>query len=194
MLLYAKLARPQEPKFLSFWAMSPNRRIVLNALATYGQSLIRLLTGFFSVRWVLAALGQADFGLYCVVGSLITFIVFFNNILAGSISRYYAYSIGEGANKTQDAAREDLMRWFNTALSIHIAVPMVLLLVGYPVAEYAIRNWLNLPVGRIGACVWVFRIACVTAFIGMSAVPFLSMYTAKQYIAVRAGFGVAGTV
>ena len=36
--------------------MTPTKRIVVNALATYGQSLVRLLAGFFSIRWVLAAL------------------------------------------------------------------------------------------------------------------------------------------
>lgn len=174
--------------------MTQNRRIILNTLATYTQSLVRILAGFFSVRWVLNALGQSDFGLYCVVGSLITFIVFFNGILSGSNARYYAYSIGEGQNKSREEALDDLKRWFNTALSVHTVVPMALLLVGYPIAEYAIRHWINIDPNRIEACVWVFRIACVTAFVGMSSVPYLSMYTAKQYIAVRAGFGMAGTV
>ena len=174
--------------------MTPTKRIVVNALATYGQSLVRLLAGFFSIRWVLAALGQSDFGLYCVVGSLITFITFFNSILSVSNARYYAYAIGRGKNIPQDAVQEDLSRWFNTALSIHVVVPAILLLVGYPVGEYAIRHWLNIPDGRLVACVWVFRLASVTAFVSMSSVPFLAMYTAKQYIAVRAGFGLVSTV
>lgn len=174
--------------------MSPAKRIFLNTVATYAQSLIRLLIGLFSMRWVLKALGQEDFGLYCVVGSLITFITFINEILGGSNARYYAYSIGEGQNKTPEAAREDLMRWFNTALSVHTVVPALLMLVGYPIAEYAIRHWINIPVERIDACVWVFRIAAVSAFVGMVAIPYLSMYTAKQYIAVRSGFGIAASV
>lgn len=174
--------------------MTANQRIVVNTLATYAQSLIRLLSGFFSVRWVLNALGQSDFGLYSVVGSLITFIVFFNNILSGSNERYYAYSIGEGMGKSREEAVDDLKRWFNTALSVHTVVPVILLLGGYPIAEYAIRHWINIEPGRVEACVWVFRIASLTAFVNMSSVPYLSMFTAKQYIAVRAGFGIAGTL
>lgn len=174
--------------------MTVNRRIIVNTLATYVQSLVQLVAGFFSVRWVLRSLGQSDFGLYCVVGSLITFIAFFNDILSGSNARYYAYSIGEGLNKSRDGALEDLKRWFNTALSVHTVVPLVLIIIGYPIAEYAIRHWINIDPVRIDACVWVFRIACATAFVRMSSVPFLSMYVARQYIAVRAGFGFAATV
>lgn len=174
--------------------MTSPRRIIINTLATYLQSLVQLAAGFFSVRWVLKSLGQDDFGLYCVVGSLITFIVFFNDILSGSNARYYAYSIGEGQNKSSAEALNDLKGWFNTALSVHTIIPLILLLIGYPIAEYAIRHWINIDPSRISASVWVFRIACVTAFVKMSSVPYLSMYIAKQYIAVRACFGIAGTI
>ena len=50
--------------------MSPNRRILLNIVATYGRSLYALVCGLFISRWVLAALGKEDFGLYGVVGGL----------------------------------------------------------------------------------------------------------------------------
>ena len=48
--------------------MSPNRRIFLNIIATYGRSLYALVCGLFTARWVLQALGQVDFGLYGLVG------------------------------------------------------------------------------------------------------------------------------
>ena len=51
--------------------MSPNRRIFLNIVATYGRSLYALVCGLFISRWVLAALGKTDFGLYGVREKLI---------------------------------------------------------------------------------------------------------------------------
>ena len=44
--------------------MSPNRRIFLNIIATYGRSVYALVCGLFTARWVLEALVQVDFGLY----------------------------------------------------------------------------------------------------------------------------------
>lgn len=35
--------------------MSPNKRIFLNIVATYGRSLFALVCGLFSARWVVAA-------------------------------------------------------------------------------------------------------------------------------------------
>ncbi len=43
--------------------MSPNRRIFLNIVATYGRSLYALVIGLFCGRWTLMALGDVDYGL-----------------------------------------------------------------------------------------------------------------------------------
>ena len=115
-------------------SMTANKRIFLNVMATYGRSLFGLACGLFSARWVLEALGKEDFGLYGVVGALTIFISFLNMMLSGALGRYYAFSIGE-AKKAADNGRaadglENCRRWFNTALSIHTIVPVVLMLIG----------------------------------------------------------------
>ena len=49
--------------------MSPNRRIFLNIVATYGHSLYALVCGLFISRWVLsAAVEKSVFGLYAWLG------------------------------------------------------------------------------------------------------------------------------
>ena len=68
--------------------MSPNRRIMLNIVATYGRSLYALVCGLFISRWVLAALGKTDFGLYGVVGGMtvIVMLAYTMRLLRGGIS------------------------------------------------------------------------------------------------------------
>ncbi len=163
--------------------MTENRRIFLNIVATYGRSLFALVCGVFSGRWLLMALGEVDYGLYGVVGGLTAFIGFFNNLLAVAVGRYYAFSVGEARQSPQEGL-EACRQWFNTALLIHTVVPLILIAVGYPFGEYALRSgWLNIPPERLEACLWVFRFVCISCLIGMVNVPFTAMYTAKQYIA-----------
>lgn len=50
--------------------MTPNRRIFLNIIATYGRSLCVLVCGVFVSRRVSAA-GKSEFGLYGVVDGMI---------------------------------------------------------------------------------------------------------------------------
>ncbi len=172
--------------------MSPKTRIVVNTLASYCRSIFAIGFGLFSVRWVLEVLGVAEYGLFTLIGSLIAFISFLNNILGISVARYYAYAIGEADIKGK-TGYENLSRWFNTALSIHLCVPILLIVIGYPLAVFAIRHWLKIPAGRVETCIWVFRISLVTAFVSMSSVPFIAMYTARQLISVLSFFGIGAT-
>ena len=165
--------------------MTQNRRIALNTLATYGRSIFGVLCGIFSTRWVLEALGQVDFGLYAVVGGMAIFLSFLNIQLAGAISRYYAYSIGQAKVAVDaDSGVKECRAWFTTAVLIHTVVPLVLVIIGWPIGIYAIKHgWVSVPMERLDACLWVWRFVCIFAFLGMLTVPFQAMYTAKQYIA-----------
>lgn len=170
--------------------MTENRRIFWNVVATYGRSLYALVLGLICGRWTLMALGEIDYGLMGLVGGLTVFITFFNGILASANARFYAFSVG-AANAAEDkgAALEECRRWFNTALSVHTAVPLLLIVFGYPIGSYAIEHWLTIPAERIQACIWVFRFVCVSCFVGMVNVPFGAMYGAKQYIAELTIYG-----
>ena len=158
-------------------------------MATYGRSLFAAAVGIFSSRWIFLALGEVDYGLFAVVGSIIAFITFFNGVLGSSVTRFYAYAIGEARNMDGVEGRIHVCKWFNTALSIHTAVPLVFTVIGYPIGIYAINHWLQIPMERISACIWVFRISLVTAFFSMVSIPFVSLYTAYQDIAELSLYG-----
>jgi O-antigen/teichoic acid export membrane protein len=167
--------------------MTPSQRIALNTIATYARSLFSAALGLFSMRWVLGALGQSDFGLFSVVGSIITFIVILNSVMAGSAARHFAYSIGEGDI-------EKVNQWFNAAFSIHLILPIVLILVGWPIGEYSINHFLTIPSDRIATSLWVFRISLISAFFSMVTIPFSAMFTAKQHITTLAVWGILQSI
>ena len=177
--------------------MSPNRRILLNIVATYGRSLYALVCGLFTARWVLAALGKQDFGLYGVVGGMTVFIAFLNNLLSIATGRFYAFAEGQALKSAEEgqeeAGLEECRRWFSSAVLLHTLIPVGLVVVGYPLGLYAVEHWLTIPADRMSSCIWVFRFVCISCFVGMVNVPFQAMYTAKQYIAELTVYGVAAT-
>ena len=165
--------------------MTENKRIALNTIATYGRSIFGILCGIFSTRWVLTALGQVDFGVYGIMGSMVIFISFLNIQFSSAVSRYYAFSIGEArgaANKK--IALDECRSWFSIALLVHTVLPLILVAIGYPLGVYSLTNGIVIvPPDRIDVCIWLWRFVCLTCLIGMVGVPFQAMYTAKQYIA-----------
>lgn len=129
-------------------------------------------------------LGEVDYGLNGVVGGLTAFIVLFNRVLASAVSRYYAFSVGRASIKGNEAAGlEECRKWFTVALTLHLSVAVLFTAIGYPLGCWAIRHYLVIPVDRVSACIWVWRFACLSCFVGMINVPFNAMYYAKQYIA-----------
>ena len=173
--------------------ITENRRIFLNIIFTYGRSLLAIVGTLFISRWVLMALGQVDYGLFGVIGGMIVFVQFVNNVLAGATARFYAFSIGE-AKKDIKQGLENCRKWFNTALTIHTLLPLCLIIIGYPIGKWAIFNWLTIPPDRIQACLWVWIFTCFSSFIAMINVPFMAMFTAKQYIAELTVYSMSVTV
>jgi O-antigen/teichoic acid export membrane protein len=164
--------------------------IAFNTIVSYGQSLVGLVVGLFSARWVLQSLGQTDFGLFGVVGSLILLLTFLNGGLSVGVARFYAFSIGRaGAGQLGDGV-EDLKQWFNTALSTHLTLGIFVVLLGWPAGEFAIRHWLNIPADRVEACVTVFHVSIFAGFFSVVGVPYTAMFAAQQRIAELALFGM----
>jgi len=162
-------------------------RIVANTAATYTRSLLAVGLALFSSRWILQALGATDFGLFNVVGALIVFLTFLNRIMAGTEARHFAYAIGKGV-------LNDINKWFNTSLTIHLFLSIILVALGWPIAEYVVRNVLTIPPGRIEVCVVVFRLSLIGAFVNMVSVPFIAMFVAKQRIAEIAFWDVLHSI
>lgn len=174
--------------------MSPNKRIALNVVATYGRSLYAMVCGLLTSRWALMALGEVDLGIYGVVGGLTVFVGFLNSLMAGAVGRFYAFSVGEAQrNENRDHGLDECIRWFNVALAIHFTLPLALVAIGYPCGIWAIKNFLTIPADRVCDAIWVWRFTCVSAFAGMITVPFSAMFRAKQEIAELTIYGVITT-
>ena len=174
--------------------MTPKRRIILNVAATYGRSLYTLVVGLFCGRWALMALGEVDYGLYGLVGGLTAFVAFLNGLLSMAVGRFYAISVGS-LNRPGNELHglEECRKWFNSALLMHTAIPVVLVAIGYPLGEWAVRHFLAIPSDRVMQCLWVWRFTCISCFSGMINVPFSAMYNAKQEIAELTIYSFATT-
>lgn len=154
------------------------KKIILNTSFTYLRSLLAAAVGLFTARWVLNALGADDYGLYGLVGSVLVFITFLNGVLAGAVSRYFAYTIGK-------KDEEELNKWFNASIIIHIVVPTILIILGLSVGTFAIHHWFNIIPEKKSLATIVFFISVISAGITMMMAPFKGLLLAKQDIRIQ---------
>ena len=167
--------------------MSTPRRIFINAMTSYGTTVLGMALGLFSSRWVLQGLGAVDYGLMGVVGALIIFVTFLNQVMSNASARFFAFSIGAGDF-------EDTKQWFNVSIFIHLLLPSCLLCVGWPLGEWAVGGFLNIPAERLGTAHWVLRLSLLSAFFSMVTTPYIGMCIAKQKIAEISIWGVLGSI
>lgn len=165
--------------------MTPKTRIALNICATYSQSLVSVGLGLFTSRWVLHALGETDFGIFSLIGVLITFVVLISNVMGTSVTRHLAYAIGQSEHLPYIKQKNYISEWFNVAIFTHLFLAGILSLTGLFIGHWYIYNHLNIPPEKIPACIWAFRFALASAFVSIACSPFNAMYTARQYIFVR---------
>ena len=71
-----------------------NKLIASNTIVTYSRTILNVFLSLYSTRWVLQELGENDFGLYSLVGSLLIVLVFLSEKIINGVSRFYAYEIG----------------------------------------------------------------------------------------------------
>ena len=82
---------------------SSNKTIAKNTIMLYLRMMVNMAISLYTSRVVLQTLGIVDFGVYGVVGGVVSMFMFFNNSMAGATSRFLTYELGYGdLNKLKD--------------------------------------------------------------------------------------------
>lgn len=142
-----------------------NKRIAKNTLLLYVRMLFGMLVSLYTSRVILQTLGVEDYGVYNVVGGVITMFTFLNSAMSSATSRYITFEIGKGN-------MEQLKKVFSTALQIHAAIALLIVILGETVGLWFLMNELVIPEGRMEAAMWVYQCSIVTAVVTIMSVPY----------------------
>ena len=149
-----------------------SKAVVINSLVLYGRLIVVSLCGLFATRFALQALGVRDFGIFAVVGSLISFITIINSVMVATSNRFLSVAVGKGDIPS-------INRQFNINLFIHIVIAIVILLLSFPVGNWYILNYVNYE-GNINNIVNVFDITILGTVFSVVGVPYNGLLMAKE--------------
>lgn len=127
--------------------------------------LFGMLVSLFTSRVILQTLGVEDYGVYNVVGGVITMFTFLNSAMSSATSRYITFEIGKGN-------MEQLKKVFSTALQIHAIIALLIVILGETVGLWFLLNELVIPDGRMDAAMWVYQCSIVSCVVGIMSVPY----------------------
>lgn len=164
-----------------------NKRIAKNTLLLYFRMLITMLVSLYTSRVVLQTLGISDYGLYNVVGGVVTMFTFINGTLATGTQRFLTFELG--ANN-----KEKLHKVFNTAMALHELLALVLFLLVETVGLWFLYNKMNIEPGRMDAAFWVFQFSCITMLINVIQVPYISSIISHEKMDIYAYMSIFDVV
>ena len=160
-------------------APTSNKRIAKNALMLYIRMFISMIVGLYTSRVVLATLGVEDYGIYGVVGGVVSMMGFLNASMSGATSRFLTFELGRGDMKR-------LADTFSSALIVHIGIAIIVFIVAETVGLWFLCNKLVIPEDRMEAAHWVYQCSILSAMLGITQAPYNASIIAHEKMGVYA--------
>ncbi|MBO4450974.1 MAG: lipopolysaccharide biosynthesis protein [Bacteroidaceae bacterium] len=163
-----------------------NSRIARNTLYLYGQQIVQMIVGLVTTRVLIQSLGKIDYGLFSVLGGVMSVFMVLNAIEAATM-RFITFEQGKGS----DTARIHVV--FSTAQHVHFAIAGIVLLVAETIGMYYVCNHLVMPPERLTAVIVVFQLYLVATLFAIISAPFDALIVAHERMGVFASISIYQT-
>lgn len=145
--------------------MSTTSRIATNTIFLYLNVAVKALVSLYVTRLVLDALGASDYGIYNVVGGLISMLCFLNTSMASVTQRFMNYNQGIG----------DLLRLksiFNISIVFHLAIAVIVVVMMVALKPVFFEHMLNIDADKVYAASCLYYFAMVSTAFTIMTVPY----------------------
>lgn len=163
-----------------------NKKILLNTGVMYARLIITTAIGLLTSRFVLQALGASDYGLYAVVGGLITML---NVISAGMHTTTRRF-----VNVEMGKSDSNLNRIFNISRLVHIGFALFILLIAETIGMYYIYNFLNVSQDKFTDAIFIFQVSTIASAIGIINVPYQALIEAYEKFSIGAFISILDSI
>lgn len=149
--------------------------------------LILMFLGFYTSRVILSSLGVVDYGVYNVVGGIVSTFSILTTAMSGTTQRYITMALGENdINKLKET--------FSVSLSIHLIISFLLFICIEVFGLYFLYNHAVIPEERLSAAFWVFQISTISSIFTVINVPFNGVIIAHEKMSAFAFFSIIDVV
>lgn len=139
----------------------------------YVRMFIMMAISLYTSRVILNALGVEDYGVYNVVGGIVSMFSILSDSLSAAIGRFITFELGKG-----DA--EKLKKVFCTAINVQIILIFIISLLLETIGVWFLNNKMVIPDDRIVAANWVFQMSVITFAINLWSVPYNASIVAHE--------------
>lgn len=146
-----------------------------------------MAVALYTSRVVLDVLGVEDFGVYSVVGGVVTLFSFFNSAMSSATQRFFSYELGKNDLKKLNLT-------FNASVNIHISIGVLVFILAETLGLWFINNKLNLPADNLDTIQWIYHFSVLTFLVGIIRVPYNAIIIAHERMATYAYLSIIEVV
>lgn len=151
---------------------SNTKRILKNTIILYVRMIVVMVIALYTSRVVLKALGVEDFGLYNVIGGVVSLFAFLRTSLEQTTQRFLNYEMGSANGRLSDV--------FRVNFTIHVVIAVIAFLLTETVGLWFVNNYINIPEGREIAANWVYQSVVLSLCMTIITVPFSAAINAHE--------------
>jgi Na+-driven multidrug efflux pump len=167
--------------------MIASHKIIFNTGILYAKLLIVMVLGLFSVRIILGALGETDYGIYSLVAGVVGLLGILQGAMTNASMRFMSHSLGSKDEQI-------ILKTFNTTLFLHfiigIGVVLIIELGGFFMFDYL----LNIPADKVFDAKIVFHFMAITTFITIIAVPYDAVINSHENLFFLSFIDIVGAI
>lgn len=160
-----------------------NKRIAKNTSLLFIRTLVIMFISLYTSRVILKALGVDDYGIYQVVGGVVTMFSVISSSLSTAISRFITFEIGRGD-------KEQLRKIFSTSVVIQSSLAVIIFVICEIIGIWFIETKMQIPPDRLIAANWVLHCSLVTFCINLLSVPYNACIIAHERMSAFAYIGI----
>ena len=152
---------------------SDNKRIAINTIFLYIRMFVILIVTFYTTRVILQTLGVVDYGIFNVIGGVVSMLSFVNASMANGFQRFLNIELGIGNI-------EGVKKVFTSSFTVQVLLILIIVLLGETIGVWFLKTQMNIPTDRMNAAYYVFQFALLTFTLSMLQVPFTAVIIAFE--------------
>lgn len=164
-----------------------NKRIAKNTLYLYLRMLFVMGISLYTVRAILDILGVVDYGIYNVVGGVVTMFAFMNKTLSTSSQRYFSVALAKDD-------RYDLKRVFSLNLTVFSILGVIVVVLLETIGLWFVNYKMTIPPDRMFAANVVYQVSILAMLLHIVVVPYMALVVAHEKMNIFAIIGVVEAV
>lgn len=149
-----------------------SKKILFNTLYVYSRLIITTILSLMSTSLVLEILGVNDFGLYNVVGGIVSILNIFCTAMHTTTRRFINIEMGKEGGC--------INKIFNVSLKIHVLLALLFFVCAELIGLFYINNYLEVDANKLSDARFIYQISLFVACVGLINVPYQSLMIAKE--------------